>query len=340
MPDNLILDMVNNDAFGLVPLTQSISMIPNTYGRLNQLGLFPNKPVTAALVAVEINNGVLNIIPQQPRGGPTNQHQSGKGQMRYFRIPHFPLDDKITAEDLERVRAFGTSNQAITQAQLVARKQQEMAPKHFLTREFLANGALKGLVLDASGATILNIFGEFGVAEKVVDFALDVEGTNVDAKIREVQRYIDAVLLSDICEYVHCLCAADFFDNLVGHASIRQAYLNYQAANNPLRSNMSRGVLHQDVFFEVYPGNAKDAQGNTHEFIPAGTARFFPMGTHDTFATYVAPADFLETVNTEGLPMYSKLYYDLELQRWVGIHTQSNVLPICLRPSVLVKGTK
>lgn len=49
----------------------------------------------------------------------------------------------------------------------------------------------------------------------------------------------------------------------------------------------------------------------------------------------MAPADFIETVNTMGRPLYSKLSIDKDLQRWVNIHAQSNPLPICMRTGVL-----
>jgi hypothetical protein len=339
MPDNLIADLVSNPAFGLVPLTKSINMIPNVYGRLNQLNLFPREGVTSPVVAVEINNGVLSIIPMQKRGGPANQNTDGKRQLRYFEIPHFPLEDKIKAEDLEKVRAFGTADRLVALSDLVARKQQNMALKHFITLEFLRNGALKGLVLDASGAVILDLFTEFGITEKVVALDLDNNASDVNAKCREVFDHIGESLLGDVMAYVHCLCDKVFFDKLVNHPSVVDAYLNYQAANNPLRDNVSRGFSHQGVFFEVYPGQASDAAGNIHKFIPSAEARFFPMGTAATFATFDAPADFLETVGTEGQAMYSKLFPDERLNQWLGIHTQSNPLPICLRPSVLVRGT-
>jgi hypothetical protein len=61
-----------------------------------------------------------------------------------------------------------------------------------------------------------------------------------------------------------------------------------------------------------------------------------PEGT-GIFRTYNAPADFLETVNTVGLPIYAKTSVDPEFQRWVKIHSQSNPLTLCLRPRAIVK---
>ncbi|MBA4358040.1 MAG: hypothetical protein C0405_09990, partial [Desulfovibrio sp.] len=88
---------------------------------------------------------------------------------------------------------------------------------------------LKGKVLDADGSTILDLFSEFGISEKAVNFALTTEATDVAAKCREVTRHINKELKGDSLTYVHCLCGPDFYDALVNHASVRQAFLNYQA---------------------------------------------------------------------------------------------------------------
>jgi hypothetical protein len=53
-----------------------------------------------------------------------------------------------------------------------------------------------------------------------------------------------------------------------------------------------------------------------------------------------APADFVETANTIGLPRYAKQAADQQFARWVMLHVQSNPLPICTRPRVLLKGKR
>ncbi len=64
----------------------------------------------------------------------------------------------------------------------------------------------------------------------------------------------------------------------------------------------------------------------------------FPLGTVDTFGTYIAPADFNETVNTLGQVLYAK-QEPRKFERGTDLHTQSNPLPMCHRPGVLVKLT-
>ena len=52
----------------------------------------------------------------------------------------------------------------------------------------------------------------------------------------------------------------------------------------------------------------------------------------------MAPADFNETVNTLGQPLYAK-QEPRKFERGTDLHTQSNPLPMCHRPGVLVKLT-
>ena len=69
-------------------------------------------------------------------------------------------------------------------------------------------------------------------------------------------------------------------------------------------------------------------------------AYFFPVGVPGLFRQSNAPADFVETANTIGLPRYAKQAVDQQFARWVMLHVQSNPLPICARPRVLIKGKR
>ena len=78
----------------------------------------------------------------------------------------------------------------------------------------------------------------------------------------------------------------------------------------------------------------------TVEYTESAKAFFFPVGVPNLFRQYNAPADFVETANTIGLPRYAKQAVDQEFGRWVKLHTQSNPLPICTRPKVLIKAKR
>ena len=54
----------------------------------------------------------------------------------------------------------------------------------------------------------------------------------------------------------------------------------------------------------------------------------------------ICGADFVETAETIGLPRYAKQAVDQQFARWVMVHVQSNLLPICTRPRVLLKSKR
>ena len=112
----------------------------------------------------------------------------------------------------------------------------------------------------------------------------------------------------------------------------------YGAAKLVPSCGVSTGFAFGGIVFEEYRGQATDGNGATRRFIAAGEAHAFPVGTIDTFGTYVAPADFNETVNTLGQPLYAK-QDSRKFERGTDLHTQSNPLPMCHRPGVLVKLT-
>jgi hypothetical protein len=333
-----MLNPFKNDAFNMVALTAAINKIPNNYGRLEQLNLFPAVGVRTRTILIEEMNGVLNLLPTQPVGAPGTLGIQGKRKVRSFVIPHIPHDDVVLPEEVQGIRAFGSESEMEAIATVVAQKLETMRNKHAITLEWLRMGALKGVILDADGSTLYNLYTEFGITPKTVSFALTNSGTDVLAKVLEVKRHIEDNLKGEFMTGVMCLCSPSFYDALTGHAKVKEAFMYFQRSQN-LGGDYRTGFTFGGVTFEEYRGQATDANGVVRKFIEDDEAHFFPVGTANTFRTFFAPADFNETANTIGLPLYAK-QEPRKFDRGTDIHTQSNPLPICLRPEVLVKGTK
>jgi hypothetical protein len=147
--------------------------------------------------------------------------------------------------------------------------------------------------------------------------------------------HIEENLRGEFMSGVRVLCSPEFFAKLVAHSKVEKAYENY-AQGAMLRDDVRSGFSFGGIVFEEYRGQATTMDGSVQRFIAAGEAHAFPMGTVDTFATYFAPADFNDTVNTLGQPMYAK-QEPRKFDRGTDLHTQSNPLPMCHRPGVLVK---
>ena len=101
----------NSPAFSMAALTAAINIIPNRYGRMEELNLFPAKPVRTRQVIVEEMNGVLNLLPTLPVGSPGTVGQRDKRKMRSFVVPHIPHDDVVLPEEVQGLRAFGSETE-------------------------------------------------------------------------------------------------------------------------------------------------------------------------------------------------------------------------------------
>lgn len=333
----MIANPFDTDAFSLTSLTDAINILPNNYGKISRMNLFPGKSVRTRTIVVEEQNGVLNLLPTQHPGGPATFEGRTKRKLRSFTIPHIPHDDVILPEEIMGVRAFGSESELQAMSNIVADHLQSMRNKHAITLEHLRMGALKGIILDADGSTLYNLYNEFEITPKTVNFALGTASTDVKKKCLEVLRHIEDNLHGEIMTDVHCLVSAEFFDALTSHSKVKEAYERWQDGA-ALRNDMRSGFPFGGIVFEEYRGQATDAAGNVRRFIASGEGHCFPLGTSQSFVTYFAPADFNETVNTLGLPLYAK-QEGRKFDRGIEIHTQSNPLPLCLRPSLLVKVT-
>ncbi|WP_223618997.1 major capsid protein [Lysobacter sp. ESA13C] len=325
----------HNPAFSMSALTTAINILPNQYGRLDELNLFPVKPVRTRQVTVEERNGVLSLLPTQPVGSPGTVGKRGKRALRAFNVPHIPHDDVLLPEEVIGVRAFGSESELQTVAGVMADHLQTMRNKHSITLEHLRIGALKGVILDADGTELANLFDIFNITPKTFDFQLADPKTDVRAKCIELKRYMSKSLQGERMSGIHVLVSSEFFDLLSAHPKVQEAYQRWQEGA-ALRDDMRSDFRFAGVRFEEYAGEASDAEGTTRRFIEVGEAHAFPLGTLDTFATYVAPADFNESVNTLGQLLYSK-QAPRKFDRGTDLHTQSNPLPMCHRPALLPK---
>lgn len=340
-----ILDVFNGDGFSVLEMTEAINVVPNSYDRFSSLGLFTPRAITTTVAGIEMNNGVLNLISSKKRGETGHKNVRSARNMRYFSVPHLPLEDRILPSDIQGVRAFGTADVLETVESKVNEILAQLSKKHDITHEYLKAGAIKGQVLDADGSTILDLFTEFGVTEKTVDFALANANTDIHAKCREVRGHMEDNLKGDRMTGVRAECSPEFFAKFVSHPKVQEAYRYYQSTRDggrtPVRDDVSSGFMFCDIEWVEYRGSAtylqEDGTTATRKFIAANTVRFYPVGTTETFVQFNAPADWMETVNTPGLPKYAKVVADTH-GRFVDILSESNPLPICMRPALLIKG--
>ena len=331
-----ILDVFNQDAFGVVSLTLSINKLPWVPSRLGKMGLFAGKGVPSTTVAVEERHNTLSLVSTQPRGSRGETASRRARNVRNFTVPHLPTHDAILADDVQGIRAFGSESNTEAVSTLVNDIMGIHKQNHEITWEWHRVGALKGEVLDADGTTtIYNWFTEFGITQDSVSFDF---GTSTDGYLKKkaltIKRLIRDALGGTGYRKIHAMCGDQFFDNFVSHAEVADSYGRH-SDNSFARSQQDGegGFEWGGIVWENYSGGL-----GTQKFFDDDKATFFPVGAPDIFIRRNAPADYMEAVNTPGKPMYAKKQ-NMDFDKGVELEMQSNPLFMCTRPKCLIEGT-
>lgn len=348
-----LLDVFGGSAFSTVTLTDAVNKMPFVPGRAGSLGIFEEFGVPTTTIMIEEREGVLSLIPTTPRGGPAAQNATAARVARSLAIPHVAMEDTVLPNEVQDVREFGQENQLQAVQTVINQRLQEMTTKLDATLEHLRIGALKGTIVDSDGSTVIfNLFDEFGVSQvSEYDFTLDDATTiELNAMIDTVVRTTEDELGAKTYDHVHAFCSSQFYDDLRSHAGVIGAYERWANTSAQIMGSLGssgqpgdfarmgltrRAFPYGGIMWEEYRG----AVGGV-DFITDSKVQFFPVGVPGLFRNAFAPADFVEAVNSIGLPRYAKQAVDPEFQRWVKLHLQSNPLPICTIPRVLQIGKR
>ena len=332
------IDVFNSDAFSLTGLTQAINDVAYKPGRLGELGLFEERPISTTSVSIEKVGDTIQLVANQPRGSSGQVYTAEKRNIRNLSCLHLPQRASVLADEIQNMRAFGTEDEEQTMQNWIQSEYlSKMVRDIEVTQEWHRMGAVKGQVLDADGSTVLlNLFTEFGVTQSTAAWTLATD--DIRAEIVLLKRQIAAKALGTPWNGVHVFCSSTFFDGLIGNTTVEAAYDRFMDGSF-LREDYSQfgtsgfAFGGTGVVFEEYWGNAGDQQ-----LIPDGKAYAVPMGVAGLFQTRFAPGDYLETVNTMGLPYYAS-QERMPHDKGIELEAQSNPLHFCARPDWIVEIT-
>ena len=327
------LDVFNGDAFSLQSMTKSLNDIPFTPTRIGKMGLFSEEGITTTSVSIERVGMTLSLVSATPRGSPAKSNTTDKRTLRNLNAVHLPQRDSVLADEIQNVRAFGSETELESIQAVVNRKLAKARRNLDVTIEYQRLGAIKGIVLDADGSTpLINMYSEFGLTQQTVPMLLTVDTTKIKTKTVGALRLLDNALGGLTYNGATAFCASDFFDALVEHPAAVKAYDRYLDGQF-LRDDNRTGFYFAGVYWEEYRGSV-----NGVNFIEPGTAYLVPEGVPDMFTTYYAPADYTETVNTNGLPYYAR-QQAMDYNKGIEMEFQSNPLCLNTRPNAVIKLT-
>lgn len=332
------------NAFEVQDWTEEVNTVPNQWGLIGQLGIFREEGVAEHVVVFEeiIKDGAL--IVDRVRGDRSNVGKDAQRKLHTFAVPHFPMEDAIFPQDIQGKRAYGKANEVETLDLVRARKLARIRQNHAWTLEVArAQAITQGTVYAPNGTVTQDWYQEMTGAARpaAVDFLLGTSTTEIGSQIEIVLAKIQDNSGAINYTGVIALCGTSFFQKLITHANIKQAYQYYTSTQEPLRRRLSsdgsavgmrRTFEHMGVTFIEMRDNLA---GTT--LIPAADAYFLPTGT-DYFKTYFSPANRFGLVNTIGEQLYvfETMAPDGTAYNYAS---ESNFINALLKPLTVVKAT-
>jgi hypothetical protein len=315
-----------DDAFSVSSLTAAINDQEYLPGRISSLGLFHEEGISTLTVQIEKDGDTLALVASGERGTSGQVVGGTKRQLIPFNTVHLPQRFTITADEIQGIRAFGTRSELQSVQDVVNKKLAKARRQLDVTHEFQRMGALNGQVLDADGKTILlDIYKTFGVNRQKLSMGLNSPDTELRVKCGEALDMQEDALGSITSTGSRALCGKNYWNKLIVHRSVKETYLNSQQAA-ALRGDARESFEFGGIVWERYRGKIAGVS-----FVHDDKALLIPEGVPELYISRFAPADYMETVNTQGIPYYSKIE-PLPFNKGVAGEAQSNPLHLCTRP--------
>lgn len=320
----------SSDIFTLQSLTAAINEVEYAPRRLGEMGIFDEEGIATTTVVVEKEGSQLGLVASKERGGPGQVIGADKRTGLTFTAVHLPTIAAIMADEVQNVREFGTEDAEQAIQNVVNKRLAKMARALDLTNEYQRLGAVKGLILDADGSSVLaDLYSAFGIAKTSVNFLMDTGTTNIQGKCLDVLEAVEVGLGDMAFSGVNVVCGSSFWRKLISHAKVEEAY-KYQNSER-LRADARESFSFGGVNWERYRGGV----GGT-PFVAADRAHAIPIGADDLFISRFAPANYSSTVNTIGLPMYTSAEM-MKHDKGMELEAQSNPIHLCTRPQAVIE---
>jgi hypothetical protein len=333
-----MLDIFRGDAFGVIPLTLAINNLKFVPGFISSKGLFSETSIATTAFSIEEKGNTLTLVRPTPRGGPGQTQPRSRRTMRMLRVPHFEINDAVMAEEVQGVRPFGQEDGTEVVMTKVAERMGQAGQSLEYTQEYSRVGAIKGVITYADGTT-LDLFNEYGIAVPAnIDMNLDAVANDGSVRLmcNTIIRTMGTNLDGNTFSGVEAICGDAFFDALIKNAEVRATYVAAMQGAELRTAYVSAGQTWGSfVFGGILWTNYRGYVGTT-PMVETNMAYLYPTGVPDLFSTVYAPADYIETVNTQGKPRYVK-QYQMPNDKGINLDVQMNALNFCTKPLALLR---
>lgn len=325
-----VWNVFDQDAFSLQTLTAEINNLPFTPTMIGGMNLFEEEGVATLSALIDEINDTVALLSPKPRHAPGHVVNGDKGKVHSISIPHIPERAAIFADSVQGVRELGSETNTKTVESERNARLRKMRRQIDYAVEYHRLLVLQGSYMDVNGA-IQSAYTLFGAGSRTsVDFLLGTATTKVREKCIEVTEAVESALGGVGYTGVEVLCSTGFWKKLITHPKVEETYLNTSMAA-ALREGLLGTMEFGDITWRRY-------RGTSAVKVPDGKGLVYPVGVPGMYMTRFAPAPYIETVNTTGLPYYAKSKV-MDFDRGLELEAQSNPLNLCLRPAALIEVT-
>ena len=332
------------NSFKNADFVDGITQTPLQYGYVNSLDLFNTKSTSQTAIIFDKDYTTTTLLPQVVRG--TNASTQGKERQAdtfALKLAYFKHADRLTNEDIQGWRVPGSTDDE-TLGRATAEKMTDMRMAVDQTNEYMKLQALKGIFKTPDGQTVANMFSEFGISQNTIDFALGTSTTNVDQKLRQLKSGIAKnVQNGGAISGVNVLVDPVFFDKLISHNNIKDAYRYYlnsgaQLLRDDLSEYMKWGIMDtfsfRGVNFISYDATFTLPDGTSEVAFADSTGTAFPTGVKDLFRGYNGPSAKISEANQPGQELFVRTYVDPR-DEFVDFELEMAPLYFSTRPAAL-----
>ena len=315
------------DYFNREELIKALAQAPYSPGQLGASGIFETVPLGSTTMGIEIETkDAGRVLSAISRGAPRQNERLDKRSVVTFTTQSFGDQGAVMADEVLNARAAGPSGAR----EVIENRRAKLVAKLRRTMDY-THEKLRMNVLTSPGTT------EFGSAASSVAIAVQTTGTKLRQELfNKIITPIEAALDGLPFTSIDVWCSDGYWSDLVEASSIKETYLNWQAAAE-LRGDVMAPFSFGGVNWRRYRGTSACK-------IPDNQAIAVPVGVPDTFFAGFAPNDTIESVGAGALgqPYYmgSKEIKDSQGTKGWEISIQSHPKMVCGRPACVIPITK
>jgi hypothetical protein len=328
--------------YNVIDYTPLATLVLRDQNLLEELGIFDAslaKKLTGTWAEFERKTQSRTGITAKARGADRNYAGQDSSRKEMLPVPFFPLDGKITPQDVQNFRMIGTEDSSETVENKVTEKVAHIQRSHTqLVKEsmyhaLVSNETYQPIDGGGAGPDVRNFSTLWGAPRPTG--TVDLTNATIDpfdALETQVRQVIIANAGDNATGYqLMQLVPSNIFTEIVNHPLVRAAYSSYSSDQEPLRKRLG-GNSNNRVFTHKGITIIEDISGE----LVANHGYALPLGIQDMFGMAYAPADTIDHANKTAEEVYMFMKSDYRSET---IESETSFVCHISRPELIVDVT-